>query len=240
MLRRTQSSGLLPIVRLTNYFYPDEKPPSDILTPPSSQSSSPQILSAVPSRSSSLSRQSTPALPPDYEQLYSAMQLGEFDVVGEEERVRRKYACQGLKLVASALAEDSTAVGRNELSLSRDLYVNGVEYILRGLPSMNPPPKNFFSGLWDIVDERHTDTDGKNTNPHSPPKTPTSPAPTTPRPRHRTIPPPNLPLSPTRFVSASPLATHSNAPPPADRTRGTVPDCEGCGGIWIGVRGEGG
>jgi len=142
MLRRTQSSSLLPIVRLTNYFYPDEK--SGVLTPPSSGISSPLLDSSGRSNSSSVSSRKsslTPALPPDYEQLYSAMQIeGGYDVAGEEERVRRKYACQGLKLVASALAEDSSAMGKNELCLSRDLYINGVEYILRGLPSNPNPP----------------------------------------------------------------------------------------------------
>jgi len=43
-------------------------------------------------------------------------------------------ANEGLKLVASALAEDSSAVTGKEVGFSKDLYVNGVEYILRGLP----------------------------------------------------------------------------------------------------------
>jgi len=40
----------------------------------------------------------------------------------------------GLKLVASALAEDTSAVSTKGIGFSRDLYINGVEYILRGLP----------------------------------------------------------------------------------------------------------
>lgn len=40
----------------------------------------------------------------------------------------------GLKLIASALAEDLSALSSKEVGFSRDLYVNGVEYVLRGLP----------------------------------------------------------------------------------------------------------
>ena len=41
-------------------------------------------------------------------------------------------------MVASALAEDSSALSNREVGFSRDLYVNGVEYILRGLPCTHP------------------------------------------------------------------------------------------------------
>ena len=40
----------------------------------------------------------------------------------------------GLKLIASALAEDLSALSSKEVGFSRDLYINGLEYILRGLP----------------------------------------------------------------------------------------------------------
>jgi hypothetical protein len=40
----------------------------------------------------------------------------------------------GLKLIASSLAEDSSALSDKEVRFSRDLYINGVEYIIRGLP----------------------------------------------------------------------------------------------------------
>jgi len=172
MLRRTKSSSLLPIVRLTNFFYPDGKQSTDetIMTAPSSQSSSPLFDPyAPPSRNSSVSSHHSSSsagstvrgqaassvstnvgsrelsLHPSYEQLYSAMQLDvAFDASVEEERVRRKYACQGLKLVASALAEDSGALSRKELSLCKDLYLNGVEYILRGLPGKLSFPQTLF------------------------------------------------------------------------------------------------
>lgn len=36
--------------------------------------------------------------------------------------------------MASALAEDTSALSNSEIGFSRDLYVNGVEYIIRGLP----------------------------------------------------------------------------------------------------------
>ena len=84
MLRRTKSSSLLPIVRLTNYFYPEDKE--------SSQVTSMEIYSTQAAHSA---RQGTLTPPPDYEQLYQAMQL---DTLNEEDRVRRKYACQGLSL----------------------------------------------------------------------------------------------------------------------------------------------
>ena len=44
----------------------------------------------------------------------------------------------GLKLIASALSEDLSALSSKEVGFSRDLYVNGVEYILRGLPRSYP------------------------------------------------------------------------------------------------------
>lgn len=37
-------------------------------------------------------------------------------------------------MIASALAEDLSALSSKEVGFSRDLYVNGVEYVLRGLP----------------------------------------------------------------------------------------------------------
>ena len=87
--------------------------------------------------------------PLDCEQLYRAMRLESFERF-EEERVRKKYACQGkylntvmgelmtgLKLIASALAEDLSALSSKEVGFSRDLYVNGVEYVLRGLPCLS-------------------------------------------------------------------------------------------------------
>ena len=40
----------------------------------------------------------------------------------------------GLKLVAAAIAEESSALNANDVSFSKDLYLNGTEYILRGLP----------------------------------------------------------------------------------------------------------
>lgn len=80
MLRRTKSSSLLPIVR---YFYPDSTPNEvDLNTAP---------LMDVRVLSSGTCR--TP--PPDYEQLYQAMQL-DHSAEAEEERVRKKYACQGI------------------------------------------------------------------------------------------------------------------------------------------------
>ena len=128
MLRRTKSSSLLPLVK---YFYPDT---SEVKVEELG------VREVYPH--GSLTGSLTP--PPDYEQLYQAMQLDAID--GGEERVRRKYACQGtqwlqswndclgLRLVASALAEDTSAMSSKEVGFSKDLYVNGVEYILRGLP----------------------------------------------------------------------------------------------------------
>ena len=84
MLRRTKSSSLLPIVRLTNYFYPEDKD--------SAQVTSMEVYSTQPAHSG---RQGALTPPPDYEQLYQAMQL---DTLNEEDRVRRKYACQGASL----------------------------------------------------------------------------------------------------------------------------------------------
>jgi hypothetical protein len=81
MLRRTKSSSLLPIVR---YFYPDSTPTEvDLNTAP---------LMDVRVLSSGTCR--TP--PPEYERLYQAMQL-DHSAEAEEERVRKKYACQGIK-----------------------------------------------------------------------------------------------------------------------------------------------
>jgi hypothetical protein len=81
MLRRTKSSSLLPIVR---YFYPEssEIKDLDIRTRPTAMMDVRVVTSG--------SR--TP--PPDYEQLYQAMQLDHNENI-EEERVRKKYACQG-------------------------------------------------------------------------------------------------------------------------------------------------
>jgi len=78
MLRRTKSSSLLPIVRLTNYFYPDAGKEGI------------EVMDLEGNRRGSGSL--TP--PPDYEQLYEAMQVQGYEGI-EEERVRKKYACQG-------------------------------------------------------------------------------------------------------------------------------------------------
>jgi hypothetical protein len=79
MLRRTKSSSLIPIVRLTNYFYPENKELE--LT---------SEIEVYPRRVGSGGSN-----PPDCEQLYRAMKLESFERM-EEERVRKKYACQGL------------------------------------------------------------------------------------------------------------------------------------------------
>jgi hypothetical protein len=150
MLRRTKSSSLLPIVRLTNYFYPEssgvEGKVDDLGLSTTSATNPGALMDIYPGRNGPTSSSSLGGLtpPPDYEQLYHALQLDNFDGTGDD-RVRKKYACQGLnltskvliaglKLVASALAEDSSAISNKEVGFSRDLYVNGVEYILRGLP----------------------------------------------------------------------------------------------------------
>jgi len=92
MLRRTKSSSLLPIGRLANYFYP-ETPAVDVkemglaATAPGME-----VYPRVASASSSSSGSLTPPL--DYEQLYNAIQLDTSDG-NEDERVRKKYACQG-------------------------------------------------------------------------------------------------------------------------------------------------
>jgi hypothetical protein len=96
MLRRTKSSSLLPIVRLTNYFYPETAETvavaGDFTTVDVyAQRRVGSTGSAGAGREGSL----TP--PPDYEQLYQAMQLDNFDGL-HEERVRKKYACQGSPL----------------------------------------------------------------------------------------------------------------------------------------------
>jgi hypothetical protein len=91
MLRRTKSSSLLPIVRLTNYFYPDTTGVDVKVEELGLRSDTVDVYSR------SVSGRSTGSLtpPPDYEQLYQAMQLdSNFDGIGDE-RVRKKYACQG-------------------------------------------------------------------------------------------------------------------------------------------------
>ena len=125
MLRRTKSSSLLPLVR---YFYGDSPEdsskdmfPNDTTSQQSTCTTrSISISSAVDVWNSRITASGnapsgslTP--PPDYEQLYQAMQLENHD-----DRVRKKYACQGLKLVASSLAEDSDALSGREVGFSRD------------------------------------------------------------------------------------------------------------------------
>jgi len=83
MLRRTKSSSLLPIVKLTNYFYPES---------PSLEMSETGVMDIYQRRGASSGRL-TP--PPDYEQLYQAMQVENMTDPAAEERVRKKYACQG-------------------------------------------------------------------------------------------------------------------------------------------------
>ena len=89
MLRRTKSSSLLPIVRLTNYFYPDSTGTDHVKELGLSMTNTPDggEMQVYPGPGSS-----TP--PPDYEQLYLAIQRGTFEGI-EDERVRKKYACQG-------------------------------------------------------------------------------------------------------------------------------------------------
>ena len=171
MLRRTKSSSLLPIVRLTNYFYPEDPKEPHLM----------EVYSHAAASGTSRGRPpGTLTPPPDYEQLYQAMQL---DTVNETDRVRKKYACQGtflppcsgvgpfhvesgalcvlwcvscglrwnglsvgLKLVASALAEEGSSIGsrsESDILFSKELYINGVEYILRGLPR-TPLPRPLF------------------------------------------------------------------------------------------------
>ena len=97
MLRRTKSSSLLPIVRLTNYFYPDtaasvEKPGFSATTTTVDVYARRSVSGGS---SASAGREGSLTPPPDYEQLYQAMQLDNFEGL-QEERVRKKYACQGL------------------------------------------------------------------------------------------------------------------------------------------------
>ena len=86
MLRRTKSSSLLPIVRLTNYFYPEtaDKTAASEFTNADTYAQGP----------TGNSRQGSLTPPPDYEQLFQAIQSHNFDGL-REERVRKKYACQG-------------------------------------------------------------------------------------------------------------------------------------------------
>lgn len=92
MLRRTKSSTLLPIGRLTNYFYPET--PAVHVKEMGLTATAPvmEVYPRVASASSSSSGSLTPPL--DYEQLYNAIQLDALDG-NEDERVRKKYACQG-------------------------------------------------------------------------------------------------------------------------------------------------
>jgi hypothetical protein len=93
MLRRTKSSSLLPIVRLTNYFYPEptaEKTGREFTTVDVYARRS----GGSAGRSVERGREGSLTPPPDYEQLYQAMQLDNFEGL-QEERVRKKYACQG-------------------------------------------------------------------------------------------------------------------------------------------------
>ena len=88
MLRRTKSSSLLPLVKLTNYFYPES---------PSVTGTGGLRLRASGTASGVVPRdevRGSLTSPPDYEALYQAMQVEKFDDSGNE-RVRKKYACQG-------------------------------------------------------------------------------------------------------------------------------------------------
>ena len=95
MLRRTKSSSLLPIVRLTNYFYPElsEEKELGMMATPVMDVFDPRVSAA--GRSTGVSAQGSLTHPPDYEQLYQAMQMQSYDDNGGSERVRKKYACQG-------------------------------------------------------------------------------------------------------------------------------------------------
>jgi len=56
----------------------------------------------------------------------------------------------GLKLVASALAEEGSSIGsrsESDILFSKELYINGVEYILRGLPRAPRPLSPFLAAL---------------------------------------------------------------------------------------------
>ena len=100
MLRRTKSSSLLPIVRLTNYFYPENTGRKEL-----ELSAGTDVYPTTTRRVGNGS--STP--PPDYEQLYQAMQLEKLEGL-EEERVRKKYACQGISTSAMG-TDDRVKVG---------------------------------------------------------------------------------------------------------------------------------
>jgi hypothetical protein len=91
MLRRTKSSSLLPIVRLTNYFYPTT---DDVSATTTTVDVYPTRRSVSAAANSPGGREGSLTPPPDYEQLYQAMQLDNFEGL-QEERVRKKYACQG-------------------------------------------------------------------------------------------------------------------------------------------------
>ena len=92
MLRRTKSSSLLPIVKLTNYFYPETTAVGNLDVDKDLTES--RVLDVYPRRVGSGSL--TP--PPDYDQLYQAMQV-ESMAEHDEDRVRKKYACQGISTV---------------------------------------------------------------------------------------------------------------------------------------------
>ena len=92
MLRRTKSSSLLPIVRLTNYFYPEDTTTSNSTTKDTTQLM--EVYSTTHHHSRGDGARGTVTPPPDYEQLYQAMQFDTM-VTEEGDRVRKKYACQG-------------------------------------------------------------------------------------------------------------------------------------------------
>ena len=91
MLRRTESSSLLPIVRLTNYFYPET---AEKVAVAGGDFTTVDVYAPRRVGSAGSGREGSLTPPPDYEQLYQAMQLDGFDGL-HEERVRKKYACQG-------------------------------------------------------------------------------------------------------------------------------------------------
>ena len=84
MLRRTKSSSLLPIVRLTNYFYPENTEVKEL-----------ELTNGMEVYPSTAKRVGSGGSTPDCEQIYRAMRLESFERI-EDERIRKKYACQGI------------------------------------------------------------------------------------------------------------------------------------------------
>lgn len=74
----------------------------------------------------------------------SKYDMTSFEPVDHDERINTRFATQAIRLLHMSIEEDQRARSRSDVRFSRDLYMDAMEYFLRGIPSLSEEERQNF------------------------------------------------------------------------------------------------